>query len=383
MHTRTEIGRVGGVTLAVNWSVLVLVLLLTWILASSYLPALAPDESTATYWAAGLVGAVLVLGSLFAHEFAHAMVARREGVQVESLTLWMLGGVTRLGSRARSAGAEFRIAAVGPGVSALLGVGFVLVGVALSAVGADHVAVSVAWWLALMNGSLAVFNLLPGAPLDGGRILSAALWRRRGDRISAALSAARAGRALGLVLCALAILAALGGDGVGGLWMVLIGGFLVLAARAEYATSTADRLLGPLQAADVMSTPVSTAPDSLTVEQFVNAHLLGGRYSAYPLLGPGQDVRGLVSLQQVRAVARHDWPTTTVKQIAVPLDRVQVCRPGDPATDIHGTPESGGRALVMDDGRLVGIVTPSDIFRVMQSQALLEGMPVRQDPSLT
>lgn len=382
MHTKTGLGRIGGVTVAVNWSTFVLVLLLTWVLASNYLPALAPGESTPTYWTVGLVGSVLVLFSLLAHELAHAMVARHEGVRVESLTLWMLGGVTRLGGRAESPSGELRIAAVGPGVSALLCACFIVAAVALSAVGADHLTVSVARWLALMNGSLALFNLLPGAPLDGGRILSAILWRRRGDRTRAAMTAARVGRALGLALCAIAILAALGGDGVGGLWMVLIGGFLVLAARAEYATSVTERLLEPLRASDVMSSPVSTAPATLTVDQFVSTHLIGGRGSAYPVVGPDQDVVGMVTLHQIRTMPRTEWPSTTVGQICLPLDRLQICHPSDPAADVHGTADSGGRALVMDGDHLVGIVTPTDIARAMRARALLEGTSLRHDPSL-
>lgn len=372
MHIRTEIGRIGGVKIALNWSVLLLVLLLTWVLASSYLPSVAHGESTPAYWAAGLVGAVLVLASLFAHEMAHVMMARREGVQVDSLTLWMLGGVTRLGGRAPSAGAEFRIAAIGPSVSALLGGAFALVAVALSTAGADTSATAVAWWLALMNGSLAIFNLLPGSPLDGGRILSAALWRRRGDRTSAAMTAARAGRTMGLALCALAILATLGGDLVGALWMLLIGGFLLLAASSEYATAATERVLGPLQAADLMSAPVRTAPESLTLEDFVGTHLIGGRHSAYPITGPGDDVRGIATLQQIRAVPRGDWASTTLRDVAVPIDRVRTCRRTDPVSDLVGTPETGGRTLVMEDGHLVGIITPSDVARAVQMRALLQ-----------
>lgn len=375
MKDHTSIGRIAGVEVSVNWSVLVIALLLTWTLADGYLPQAAPHHTTAAYWIAGVVGAALLIASLLAHEVAHAIVARHHGVGVDGLTLWMFGGIARLNGEAPDAKAEFRIAAIGPAVSLGLGFAFGLTAVCLTALGVDDVVIGTAWWLALINVALAVFNLLPGAPLDGGRVLKAALWRRSGDRVQAAMSAAHAGQTLAYVLIALGVIAVIGGDPLGGVWMVLISMFLMLAARGEYTGAAAGRLVGDLRAMDVMSTPVETGRTDLTVEEFVNHHLLRGHYSSFPLVGSGYSVQGLVGLPQIRSLPRDRWAETRVGDIAVPVDRITICRPTDPLTSIQGTPEAGGRILVVDDGILVGIVSPSDITRALQARAVAEGMP--------
>src|SRR5574337_1129521 len=225
-------GKVAGIQLRAHWSVLVVLWLFTWSLAST-LPATAPGHSTLVYWLAGLGGAVALLASLVAHELMHAVSARRAGVEVSGITLWLFGGVTQLGDEAPTARAELRIAASGPAVSlGLAAVIAVLAGV-LDVFGVAHVIVGVAWWLSSINLVLGLFNMLPGAPLDGGRILRAYLWQRHGDRVRAAVSAARGGRILAYALIALGLLQFLAGWLVGGVWMVFIGWFLLVAARTE------------------------------------------------------------------------------------------------------------------------------------------------------
>ena len=370
MRSSAPIGRIAGVKVSVDASVLVIALLLAWTLATSYLPSVAPHASTVIDWCAGAVGALLLLGSLLAHEVAHAVVARRAGVEVEGLTLWMLGGVARLGGDPPDARAEFRIAAIGPAVSLALGVGFAAVAGLLASAGVSKVVTGIAWWLSVINVVLAVFNLLPGSPLDGGRLLTAVIWRRTGDRVRATMQAARAGQTVGFVLIALGLVSLLTGDSVGGVWTVLVGGFLAVTAWTEYTASAAVRLLDGLRAQDLMSTPVETGRADLTVEEFVNAHLLhGGHYSSYPLVDADHAVQGLVGLPQIRALPRERWATTTVGQIAIPLERLCIRRPIDPATSVQGSVETGGRALIVDQGDLVGIVSPSDIARTLRSRA--------------
>ena len=187
------LGRVAGFALSVDWSVLVILWLFTWSLAAT-LPDTAPGHPSNVYWLAGIVGAVVLLASLLAHELTHAIVARREGVKVLGMKLWLFGGIARLGGEAKTPRAEFRIAASGPAMSLALAAIFAGAAAALRAVGTGDVVVAVTWWLAGINLILGLFNLLPGAPLDGGRILRAYLWRRHGDAVRAAVGAARAGR---------------------------------------------------------------------------------------------------------------------------------------------------------------------------------------------
>ena len=232
MDDGIPLGRVAGFPLTVHWSVLVILWLFTWSLAAS-LPDVAPGYSRAAYWLAGAVGGAVLLASLLAHELTHAIVARRAGVEVVGVKLWLFGGIARLGGEARTPRTAFWIAASGPATSLGLAALFACLTVGLRAVGAPDIVVSVASWLAAINCVLGVFNLLPGAPLDGGRILRAYLWRRHGDAVRAEIGAARAGRILALILIGLGLLEFLAGSLVGGVWMAFIGWFLLMAAREE------------------------------------------------------------------------------------------------------------------------------------------------------
>ena len=179
MTASLRFGRVAGIPVGASWSALLIALLIAWSLGGQLLPAQVPGLAPAAYWLAGAAGAGLFLGSLLAHEIGHALVARRAGLRVRGITLWLLGGVAQLEDEPASPGDELRVAIVGPAVSLALAVGFGLAAVALSVAGGPALAGVVVAWLALANAVLAVFNLLPAAPLDGGRVLRGLLWRRR------------------------------------------------------------------------------------------------------------------------------------------------------------------------------------------------------------
>ncbi|MDX8034841.1 site-2 protease family protein [Lentzea sp. BCCO 10_0856] len=362
-----QLGRLAGFPLRVNWSVLVVLWLFTWSLAGHTLPVDAPGHPTATYWLAGLAGAVVFLGSILTHELAHALVARRSGVEVKGLTLWMFGGIASFGSEAKTPRDDFRIAAAGPATSLILAAVFAGVAIGLDAFGVAHIVVGVAWWLAGINLLLGLFNLLPGAPLDGGRVLRAYLWHRHGDVTRAALGATRAGRVLAFGLIALGLVEFLAGYGLGGLWMVFIGWFLLTAARAEEAQVLTRQALAGIRVADVMSTDPHTGPGWLTVDAFIERYVLGDRHSAYPVEGPDGGIDGLITLAQLRAVPSVERATTRVRDVAIPLADVPTATPDQPLTGLleHLSPDTGGRALIFDDGRLVGIITPTDIARTI------------------
>ena len=373
MRDNVRLGKVAGFPVALNWSVLLIVLLLAWVLAEGVLPQTAPGHATGTYWFVGVIGALLLICSLLAHELAHAVVARRAGVEVGGLTLWMLGGVASLRGEAPTPREDFRIAAAGPATSLALSGVFGVAWLVLAATDQPDLLVGVTGWLAGINLVLAVFNLVPGAPLDGGRILRAALWQHSGDRYRAAAAATTAGQVVAFGLVALGMLSLLAGDSVGGLWMVLLGWFLLVAARAEQASGTAEHVLHGVVVGDVMSTPVQTADGDLSVAQFIEKHVLSGRHSAYPVVDPHGTVVGLVTLDRLRDVPPARRTTTAVRDASLPLEHVAAAQPRDALTEVlpRVTRESGGRALVFDQGRLVGIVSPADVTRVLESRALL------------
>src|SRR5215213_11154092 len=255
-------GRIAGIPVGASWSALLIAGLIAWSLAGSLLPAQVPGLAPAAYWLAGLAGAALFLGSLLAHEIGHAVVARRAGLRVRGITLWLHGGVAQLEDEPATPGDELRVALVGPAVSLALAVAFGLAALAGSLAALPAAAVTVAAWLAVGNAALAVFNLLPAAPLDGGRVLRGLLWRHHGNRVRASVTATRAGVWVGGGLVAYGLLGAFTGWGIGTLWTSLVGWFLVVAARQERDQAVLSSQLGGLRAGQVMTPAPPTGATS-------------------------------------------------------------------------------------------------------------------------
>ena len=249
----------------------------------------------------------------------------------------------------------------------------------LRAAGGADIVVAVAWWLAGINVVLGLFNLVPGAPLDGGRLLRAYLWRRHGDATRAALGAARAGRFVACALIGLGLIEFLAGSLVGGVWMVFIGWFLLTAAPEEKYWILTQQSLDGLLVADVMTAHPHTVPGSMSVEKFISDYLLGDRHSSYPVARADGTISGLITLNQLRGVPPVQRATTSVGDAALPLDRVPTARTTEPVTALieRLEPIAGRRVLVMDDGgRVVGIVTASDIARLVEVRLLAWPRPV-------
>lgn len=372
MEETFRLGRIAGIPIGVNWSVLVVVWLLAWSLAAGYLPAAEPGYRGGEYWLVGVAAAVVFLASLLAHEMAHALVAIRGGVGVEGITLWLFGGVSKLDREASTPASELRIALAGPAVS--LGIAAVggLSAAVLHTTGAPGLVVAALAWLATINAILGVFNLLPAAPLDGGRVLRAVLWHRRGDHLSATLSAANAGRTLGYLLIALGLLQALLGATLGGLWMVFLGWFLLSAAKAEATHAVLFEALAGVPARRIMSSPVITVTGDLTLQRLVDEVVMAHRCSAFPVLDADGRPVGLVTLRQVREVPRATWSRTTVAQVATPIEQLVLASPEQPLPELIGrlgaSPDS--RALVLDEGSLVGIISPTDVVRTSELATL-------------
>jgi Zn-dependent protease len=371
------LGRVAGFPVKVHWSVIVILWLFTWSLAST-LPGTVKGYSHLAYWLAGACGALVLLASLLTHELAHAVVARRMGVSVGDVTLWLFGGVTTLHGEAKTPRAAFRIAFAGPATSLVLSGVFAGLAIAFASMHAAAIAVSVGWWLAAINLLLGLFNLLPGAPLDGGRVVRAYLWHRYGDSVRASVGAARAGRVVAIILITLGLAEFLAGGLIGGVWLAFIGWFIFTAAREEEMQITTPQALAGLRVADAMTGNPHTAPGWLTVEDFIQRYVLGDRHSAYPVADRDGSTMGLVTLQQLRQLAPNRRTTTSVREIAVPLDSVPTASPHEPLSaliDRLAAAGHGSRALVVDGGRVVGIVTPSDLARLIDVYRLAHPAP--------
>jgi Zn-dependent protease/CBS domain-containing protein len=368
-----RLGRVAGIPVAAHWSALVGVALLAVVLASSVLPSLAPGHPRWTYGLAGALAAAALIGSLLAHEAAHAVVARRRGIGVRRITLWLLGGVSELTDQPAEPATEVRIAIAGPGMSLALGASLAAATIVADGVGATDLAVATLFWLATVNVILAVFNLLPGSPLDGGRLVHGLVWRRTGDRGRATRSASTAGAYLGAMLAGVGIVLALNGR-LDGLWLALIGWFVAGTAWTEGTTGMVLDRLGGLRAADVMSAPAGNAPGWWTVEAFVE-HLLGDdgpRHRFFPVEEIDGRFVGVVSLTDLSGCPAPERRTTAVRELARPLPAERVLDAGAPLEWVLRTPLrlGHGMAVVVADGRVVGVITATDVLRTVELGAL-------------
>jgi Zn-dependent protease len=372
------LGRIAGFRVNAHWSVIVILWLFTWSLATT-LPHDVAGYPRGAYWAAGAGGALVLLGSLLAHELAHAVVARRVGVATDAVTLWLFGGVTSLQGEAQTPKAAFRIAAAGPATSLVLSVTFAGLAIMLESAHIAVIAVSVAWWLSAVNLMLGLFNLLPGAPLDGGRLVRAFLWRRHGDRVRAAVGAAHAGRIVAIVLITLGLAEFVAGGLISGVWLAFIGWFILAAAREEEVQATNQQMFGGMCVADAMTPKPHTAPGWISVEDFIQCYVLGDRHSAYPITERDGSTVGLVTLQQLRGVAPGLRATTRVRDIALTLQNVPVAAPGEPLNALLQRMSPVGprsRALVMEGADVVGIVTTGDVARLIDVYRIANPEPV-------
>jgi len=371
MRQSLRLGRIGGIPLGVHWSVAVIGVLLVDLLATGALPAAVAHQAVFTYWAVAAIAAVAYLTSLLAHEVAHAIVARRNGVGVRSITLWVLGGVTELEGEPPGPGPDLRIALAGPATSACAALVFLGLAVLLRYAGASQVAVAALIWLTLMNAILAVFNLLPGAPLDGGRVLRAISWRRSGDRRAAARSAARAGRIIGIALGGIGVATLLYGY-LDGLWLMLIGWFMVAAATGEEAASNASSVLAGVCVADVMTPDPDIAPAWLTVTDFVGQLSARPAQSAWLVTDFAGELAGIVTIAQLARVPPDSRSDTRLRQLALPVPPGYLAAPGDPAASLLTRRPLAGElvAVVMAGHRVAGMVTNADLQRELRWRSL-------------
>jgi Zn-dependent protease len=372
MRTSLRIGKVAGIDIGFNWSFIVIAWLITWSLSSAALPETFPGHSDGAYWAAGISIAVLFFASLLTHELAHSLLARRSGVTVTEITLWMLGGVSKFESESETADDELQIAAVGPLTSLGLFFFFGVVATAGALLGLPELVVAVPSLVSALNLMIGVFNLVPAFPLDGGRVLRGFLWKRNGDKLAATRTAAQTGRILGSAMIAFGLIIVMGGAPFNGVWLAFIGLFILFAATVEATQSESQELLKGVLVGEVMTPDPFTVPAGVSVQELVDSYILKTRASAYPVLDDHGDLVGLVTLDRVRAVAPSDRVSTDVRSVACPRDALLLVTPDQALLDVLAPLSASreARALVVDGHRLVGIVSHTDVTRAMNLRSL-------------
>ncbi|MEY9844724.1 Zn-dependent protease [Streptacidiphilus sp. BW17] len=373
MNGSVPLGRLFGIPLRVHWSAPLLVVLLTFGLAGNVLPAWVPGRSSGVYLLGGLVGALLLIASLVLHEVAHGVVARRAGTRVDDMTVWGLGGVTRIG-RLHGPGRELLVALAGPVVSLLLAAATWGAGLlALNVLDWD-VPAAVLIWTGVVNLLVAVFNLLPGAPLDGGRVLQAALWWRGGDRDRAERQAGRCGQVLGAALV-------LGGwivllrtaTGSAGVWLLLVGAFLMVAASAEVRHAALAASARGVRVGEAMTTPAFTRPDWSTVDRVFEESTTWRSLGAVPVVDLNGYPSGVVRWRTLLGIPPGRRGDVRLRDVAVPVSTWATAATQDDLLD--ALDDSRGRLplLVLDGGLLVGTVTTLDLARLVRGGRFVPG----------
>ena len=333
-----RIARLFGFEIRLDLSWFVVFLLVFWTFAQGVFPSRVPGHSSAVYNTMALVGAILFFGSVLMHELAHSAVARARGIPVEGITLFIFGGVARVRSDVENPKDEFLITVVGPLSSAAIG----LVLLAFARVG---------------------FNLIPGFPLDGGRLFRSLVWYVSKDLRKATRWASYTGRGFGLLLIGYGILNLFWGGLVAGMWLIFIGWFLAQAAEASYRQLILRRILEGVQASEAMTRAPETVRPELTLRDLVDEYFLRRRYNSFPVEDDQGNLLGLITLTQVKKVERERWPTTRVGDVMMPVSGAVIVRSRDTLAEVLAKLESEGvgRALVVDNGRLEGVISNADV----------------------
>lgn len=359
-----------GIDIRVDASWLLLAVLVWWTLTSAIFPQFTPGLAAGTYWWMGVVGAAGLFASIIFHEMAHALVARHYGIAIRGITLFIFGGVAEMETEPKSPRSELLMALAGPIASLVLAAG--LWALAAPAAAATAVA-GVLRYLALVNFVLALFNLVPAFPLDGGRVLRAALWASRGDILWASRIAAAAGNIFGILLIVLGVLGIVRGDFVGGMWRFLIGMFLRGAAESSYEQTVARHTFGSTAIADVMTPDPIGVPPEASVAEFVENYVYRHHHHVFPVVRQGVLV-GQVGTRQAASLDRARWPATAIAGIMLPIAAEDRIAAGADALDALGRMQRSARSrlFVVAGERLVGVVTLRDLMELLSARLELD-----------
>lgn len=358
----------------VDLSWIALAILVAWSLSTGLFPVAVEDLPPRSYWTMGITGAIGLFLSIIAHEFSHSLVARKRGMPMKGITLFIFGGVAEMGEEPPEPKTELMIAVAGPlssMVIALFFYGLYLLG--HGRLMSDPVN-AVIGYLAMINGLLAAFNLVPAYPLDGGRILRAMLWGLKKDINWATRIASGIGSAFGFLLIFMGLLNLLGGNLVGGMWWILIGMFLNSAARMSYQRLVTRRALEGEKVRRFMSRDPVTVSPSLTMEDFVEKIVYRHHHKLYPVVEKNGRLAGCISTSDAKSVSRDEWPNTTVDEFIDPCSLENTIQPDEDAVNAFSIMRRSGRSrlLVVEEGQLVGILSLKDLLGFLSLKVELE-----------
>ena len=371
--TGIKLGKLFGFTIRVDFSWFIVFFLILWTFTIGVFPSSVPGLDHITYFVMGAVATLLFFASLLLHELAHSVVARAKGIPIDGITLFIFGGIAHTRAEAERPRDEFVIAGAGPLCSLVLAALLLALLYVSARTGLGRPVIAVWRHLAVLNIAIAVFNLLPGFPLDGGRLFRAVLWKATGDLTRATRIATTAGAVLGIGLILLGLWQAFTGATIGGLWLVFVGWFLRNAAVRSYQQHVLQDVMEGARAEEIMTRAPETVPPTATLHQLMNDYFLRRRFTAYPVASNGTPL-GLITLQQLREVPTQEWQSRSVRDTMTPVTRENIVQPSDSVLRVldglKATPSR--RVLVLRGEDLVGIITPGDVASWLERARLNE-----------
>jgi Zn-dependent protease/CBS domain-containing protein len=368
-----QLGAIRGIPIRMHITWLVIFGLLSWSLASGYFPQRYPDLPISAYWIKGIIAALFLFGSILVHELMHALTAQQLRVPIAGITLFALGGVSEMKGEPPSPSAEFIIAIVGPLASFVLAGLFWVLWRALETEGPNVTFAAIAFYLVGLNLVVALFNLLPAFPLDGGRVLRSIIWAVTRNLKKATYLATRIGRGFAYLLITVGAVSLFAGAGFQGVWMAIIGFFLLQGAEASYTQVVLKEALAGIAVRNIMVTDVATVPPTLSVTDVIHQHFLAHGYGGFPVVEHGR-VLGIISLSEVKRVAPEEHSRVSVREVMMPLDdRLTIAPEEEASVALQRMVEEGlGRLIVMERGRMLGLVTKTGLSRFIQMKLALQ-----------
>ncbi len=350
-----------GIPIRVHFSWFIVFGLITWSLSTHYFPKAAPDLPVAAYWIKGTLVSLLLFASVAFHELSHSYIAKKYHISINSITLFIFGGVAQMKGEPPHPKAEFRIAIAGPISSFLLSAFFFLI--AINTSGGPKAVFS---YLAQINFILGAFNLIPGFPMDGGRILRAALWSRTKDFFYATQMASNFGQKIALFFLLFGLFLIFTGS-PGGLWFSLIGWFLYMAAQTSQQQATLQEALSNIKVKNVMARDIVTVSSSIPIDEAVDKYFLRYGYGGFPVMDDGKFL-GIITLREIKNVPREDWSKVKISDVLVPHNKKWEMTPD---SNVMGAlelmiKEDKGRIIVMENDKIIGLITRNGIARYLQ-----------------
>ena len=375
MQPQIRLGRIFGIEIGLHYSWLIIAVLIATSLAGHFSEA-RPNWGATTIWTTAIMTALLFFAAIILHELSHAAIARLRGLPVRSITLFALGGVAQIGKEAADAKTEFWMGIAGPIMSALIGavcfgITWMLGWTFVVEPATPMIAMLV--WLGYINVGLAIFNMVPGFPMDGGRVLRAVIWWVTGNAARATRTAAATGQVIAYGFILLGVLRFFGGAGISGLWIAFIGWFLLTAAQATTRQAEFTETFRGVRVADLMTRDCTSVDGNTNLQTFVHEFLLGTGRRCFLIIEKGEFI-GLITLNEVKAIPQARWPFTTVYDVMVPLERLRTVTPETPVTEaleIIGR-ENIHQLPVVSNGRLEGMISRDQIMNQLLTRAELK-----------